>query len=101
MRATLSTQIEIDSEGVAWIADTRVKVIEVVLDKVAYGWSPEEIHFQHPELSMAQIYGALTFYHENQHALDTEIESRLREADLLAADASDSELRKRLVSLKR
>lgn len=46
--AAFTTQIEIDGEGVAWIGGTRVKVIEVVLDKIAYGWSPEEIHFQHP-----------------------------------------------------
>ena len=39
-------QIEIDSQGVAWLAGTQVKVVEIVLDKLAHGWSPEEIHFQ-------------------------------------------------------
>lgn len=38
--------------GVAWLAGTKVKVVEVGLDKVARGWSPEEIHFQHPHLSL-------------------------------------------------
>jgi hypothetical protein len=36
-----------------------------VLDKLAYGWSPEEIHFQHPALSLAQIHAALSYYYEN------------------------------------
>jgi len=66
MTATFSTQIELDDRGVAWIAGTKVKVIEVVLDKMAYGSSPEEIHFQHPHLSLAQIHGALTYYYETR-----------------------------------
>jgi len=58
--ATFATQIELDDRGIAWIAGTKVKVAEVVLDKIAYGSSPEEIHFQHQNLSLAQIHGALT-----------------------------------------
>jgi len=71
--ATFTTKIELDDRGVAWIADTKVKVIEVVLDKIAYGSSPEEIHFQHPNLSLAQIYGALTYYYENKDKVDEQI----------------------------
>jgi uncharacterized protein (DUF433 family) len=52
---------------------TKVKLIEVVLDKIAYGSSPEEIHFQHLNLSLAQIYGALTYYYENQGKVDEQI----------------------------
>ncbi len=44
MTVAFTTQNDLDHRGVAWIAGTRVKVIEVVLDKIAYGWSPEEIH---------------------------------------------------------
>ena len=76
----VTTQIEIDEQGVAWLIGTNLKVIEVALDKLAYGWSPEEIHFQHPGLSLAQIHGALSYYYENQERLDTEIERRRREA---------------------
>jgi hypothetical protein len=31
-----------------------------VLDKIAYGWIPEEMHLQHPHLSLAQIHAALS-----------------------------------------
>ncbi|MCC6392359.1 MAG: DUF433 domain-containing protein [Bryobacterales bacterium] len=65
MTAVFSTRIELDPEGVAWIGDTKVKVIEVVLDKIAYGWSPEEIHFQHPHLSLAQIRRAYLLLRES------------------------------------
>ena len=73
MTTSLATQIELDDRGVAWIAGTRVKVAEVVLDKIAYGSSPEEIHFQHPDLPLAQIYAALTYYYENQDRVDEQI----------------------------
>ena len=43
MIAPFVTQIEVDGQGVPWIGDTRIKVAEVVLDKIARGWSPEEI----------------------------------------------------------
>jgi uncharacterized protein (DUF433 family) len=99
--ATFVTQIEIDSAGVAWIAGTRTKVIEVVLDKMAYGWSAEEIHFQHRHLSMAQIHGALTYYYEHQADLDAEIHRRLGEAEGLAARVSDPAFRQRLRELGR
>jgi uncharacterized protein (DUF433 family) len=101
MTATFTTQIEIDTRGVAWISGTKVKVVEVVLDKLAHGWSPEEIHFQHPHLSLAQIHGALTYYYENQAAMDAEIEQDLRESSALALQAADPVLRQRLVDLKR
>jgi uncharacterized protein (DUF433 family) len=97
----LATQIELDDRGIAWIAGTKVKVIEVVLDKIAYGSSPEEIHFQHPNLSLAQIHGALTYYYENQGQIDEQIRRGLEESDKLAAHLSDAEFRRRLGNLKR
>ena len=62
MTAIFTTQIELEGDGVAWIGGTKVKVAEVVLDKLAWGYSPEESHFQHPHLSLAQIHAALTYY---------------------------------------
>jgi uncharacterized protein (DUF433 family) len=101
MTATFATQMELDDRGIAWIAGTKVKVIEVVLDKIAYGSSPEEIYFQHPHLSLAQIYGALTYYYENQDKVDEQIRRGLEESDQLAARVSDEGFRRRLSNLKR
>lgn len=101
MTTAFATQIELDDQGVAWIGGTKVKVIEIVLDKMAYGWSPEEIHFQHPHLSLAQIHGALTYYYENQSRLDAQITHRREEADKLAAQVSDAAFRRKLSDLKR
>jgi uncharacterized protein (DUF433 family) len=81
---------------VAWIGKTNVKVIEVVLDKLAYGWSPEEIHFQHPDLSLAQIHAALSCYYDHQAAFDAEIARQLQEVEGRMAQAGDSPIRRRL-----
>lgn len=101
MTAIFVTQLEIDERGVAWIAGTKVKVTEVVLDKIANGWSPEEIHFQHPNLSLAQIHGALTYYYENQSNLDEQIVRGFEESGKLSAQVSDGEFRRKLIDLKR
>jgi len=100
MKSTVS-QIEIDEKGVAWIAGANTKVIEVVLDKLAYGWSPEETHFQHPHLSLAQIHAALAYYYEHQEQLDSEIARRRQEVEKMAADSADSALRRKLLALKK
>src|SRR5215472_8916289 len=73
MAAVVSTLIELDENGVAWISDTKVKVIEVAIDRLAHGSSPEEMHFQYPHLSLAQIYAALAYYYEHQGEFDAEI----------------------------
>ena len=101
MTTTFATQIELDDRGIAWIKGTKVKVIEVLLDKIAYGSSPEEIHFQHPNLSLAQIHGALTYYYENQDKVDEQIRHGLEESDRLAARCSDADFRRKLANLKR
>jgi uncharacterized protein (DUF433 family) len=62
MSADTATHIRLDDKGVAWIDDTRVKVIEVAIDKIAHGSSPEEMHFQYPHLSLGQIHAALAYY---------------------------------------
>lgn len=96
MSTVMITHLELDEAGVAWISGTNIKVIEVVLDKLAYGWSPEEIHFQHPSLSLAQIHAALAYYYDHQAEFDAEIERQLKEIDTFTAQANDSPGRRRL-----
>jgi uncharacterized protein (DUF433 family) len=61
----------LDERGVAWLDDTNVKVVEVVLEHLAHGASPEEIRDQHRGyMTLAQIHAALSYYYDNQPALD-------------------------------
>ena len=99
MSTLATTHIEIDESGVAWIAGANTKVLEVALDKIAYGWSPEEIHFQHPHLSLAQIHSALAYYYDHQQEIDAEIERRRDETEEMAA-RDQSPLRKKLLAIK-
>jgi uncharacterized protein (DUF433 family) len=101
MTAVIESYIVIDERKVAWIDGTKVKVIEIALDKLAHGSSPEEIHFQYPHLSMAQIHAALAFYYAHREELDDEIFRRLREVNELAARQADSPLRQKLRRLRR
>ena len=65
--------------------------------RLAYGWSPEEIHFQHPHLSLAQIHAALAHhYYDDQAALDVEIAQQEQTVRRLRLDAGDSPLVARL-----
>ncbi len=94
---TLATaHIWLDERGVAWIDDANTKVIEVALDMIAHGWSPEEIHFQHPHLSLAQIHAALGWYYDHKAEMDEQIRLGAREAERSRSQAGESPLRKRL-----
>jgi len=99
MPTKTATHIWLDDRGVAWIDQTNTKVVEVVMDKLAHGWSPEEIHFQHAHLSLAQIHAALAYYYDHQAEIDTRIEQSLRSFDQLRAESLESPLRKRLREL--
>jgi uncharacterized protein (DUF433 family) len=88
--------IILDEARVPLIAGTRVKVIELVLDHIAYGWSPEELHFQHPHLTMGQIYSALAYYWDHKVELDQDMERRLQLVDQLQQTLPSSPLFDRL-----
>src|SRR5438132_3591631 len=96
MSTAVTTHIRIDENGVAWIDDTRIKVIEVAIDKIAHGSSPEEMHFQYPHLSLAQIHAALAHYYDHQAEFDAAIEQQVREVDELREKAGESPVHKRL-----
>ncbi|MBI2927711.1 MAG: DUF433 domain-containing protein [Verrucomicrobia bacterium] len=88
-----------DETGVAWIDQTNVKVIEVVLDHLAYGWSAEEMHRHQPHLSLAQFHAALAFYYDHQEEFDTTVAESLARADTAAKACADSPGRRRLQAL--
>ncbi len=96
MPVSTTGHIRLDDRGVAWIDDTNTKVIEVALDMIAHGWSPEEIHFQHPHLSLAQIHAALGFLLRPQGGNGLADSARRGNVERLRKQASESPIRKRL-----
>ena len=101
MPTTVISHIEIDDQGVAWITGANTKVVEVVREKLAHGWGPEEIYREHPHLSLAQIHSAFAYCYENKKKIDEEIDRRSREAEETARQAADPALRRKLLDLKK
>ena len=74
-------------------------MIEVVVEKLSHGSSPEEMHFQHPHVSLAQIHAALAYYHDNQATMDEEIERQVEQYESLLRASGDSPVRRKLRQL--
>ncbi|MFI5380127.1 MAG: DUF433 domain-containing protein [Tepidisphaerales bacterium] len=94
--AVTTSHIVLDEQGRPWIEGTNTKVIEVVLDWVAYGWSPEEMHLQHPHLPLAKIHAAMAYYYDHQAEIDAQIDQQSRRVEAMRAASGESPLRKHL-----
>lgn len=94
--ATRYEHVALDDKGVPVIAGTTMKVIELVLGMKAHGWSPEELKFQHPYLSLGQVHSALAYYWDHQDELDADIEKRLEKVDRLKRQTKPPPLLKKL-----
>jgi uncharacterized protein (DUF433 family) len=96
LNETRYEHITLNDAHVPLIAGTTMKVIELVLDHLAYGWSPEELHFQHPHLTMGQIHSALAYYWDHKAELDQDIARRLQVVDQLQQTMPPTPLAERL-----
>jgi uncharacterized protein (DUF433 family) len=94
--ATGYQHIVIDEKGVPVIAGANMKVVELVLDHTAYGWSPEELAVQHPHLSLGQIYSALAYYWDHKEEIEQDIARRLQRVDELEKTFNPPEISERL-----
>lgn len=88
--------VQLDERNIPIIAGTTMKVIELVEAQISYGWSPEEIHFQHRYLTMSQIHSALAYYWEHKEELDADMERRFQYAEKSRVEAGESPLAKKL-----
>lgn len=93
---TAYRHIAINNDDVPIIATTNMKVVELVLSQQAYGWSPEELHFQYPHLTLGQIYSALAYYADHVEDFQADIEQRLQKVDALRHTIKLSSLPQRL-----
>jgi len=93
---TLYEHIVVGEDQAPVIAGTTMKVVELVAEKLAYGWSPEELHFQHPYLTLGQVYSALAYYADHAEEIDADLERRLRFVDRMRETASRPPWQERL-----
>lgn len=99
LTATEHKYVQLNEHQVPIIAGTTMKVVELVMAQRAYGWSTEELHLQHPYLSMSQIHSALAYYWDHQSELDTDIERREHEMQQAEAESPPSPIAAKLRSM--
>lgn len=95
-QATTYEHIVINEAGVPLIEGTTTKVIELVLGVLAYGWSPDEIQFQHPHLTLGQIHSALAYYRDHKEELDRDVERRAERVEEIRRKVGPSQLAERM-----
>ena len=93
---TTYEHVAIDTNDVPFVAGTTMKVVQLVMAQLANGWSPEELHFQYPYLTLGQIYSALAYYWDRKAMLDADIERRRQFAERARQESGPSPLAARL-----
>lgn len=69
--------IEMGDDNIPSIAGSTMKIVELVTSHLTYGWSPAELHFQYPHLSLSQIHSALAYYWDHSTEIDADMQRRL------------------------
>lgn len=88
--ATDYKYIHLDARNVPFIEGTTLKVVELVVSHLTYGWSPEELHFQYPHVALSKIYSALSYYWDYKEVLDQDIQRRSERVRVLREKAGAS-----------
>jgi uncharacterized protein (DUF433 family) len=55
-----------------------VRVADIVIDYLAYGWSVEDMCRQRPHLCPAEAHAAMSYYYDHQDDIEREIAEALR-----------------------
>lgn len=66
----------------------RVRVAQIVMDYLTYGWSVEEMCRQHPYLALSETHAAMVYYFDHQDEIDGEIRTEWEQAQQSKSQAS-------------
>ncbi|WP_346293267.1 DUF433 domain-containing protein [Sphaerothrix gracilis] len=81
--ATDYKHIWLDDDQVPFIVNTTMKVVELVTAYLVHGWSPEELHFQYPHVSLGKVHSALAYYWDHKAELDADMQRRYEVSEQL------------------
>jgi Protein of unknown function (DUF433) len=76
----------------------RVRIAQLVMDYLAYGWSVEELCRQYSYLNPAEAHAAMAYYFDHQEEIDEEIRLEWNEADAAKSQLPPSRFLARLRS---
>ncbi len=82
--APIPPLIYLDEQGRARVQGTRFKVIHIARDS-REGLDVDAIHRAYPDLSLAQIHAALSFYYAHKAEFDAQLERDDRELEAFTA----------------
>jgi len=75
-----SIPIKMNSDNVILIGNTRV-TLDTVVDAFVSGATPEEIVYQYPSLTLADVYAVVGYYLNHQAEVDEYLKQRQDHAD--------------------
>lgn len=68
----------------------RVRVAQIVMDYLAYGWSVEAMCRQHPYLKLSEAHAAMAYYFDHLDEIDSEIRMEWEQAQGAKSQVSPS-----------
>jgi hypothetical protein len=68
----------------------RIRVAQIVMDYLAYGWSVEEICRQHLYLTPAEAHATMGYYFDHQEEIDQEIRQERQQVQESISQSSQS-----------
>lgn len=68
----------------------RVRVAQLAMDYLSYGWSADEMCRQHPHLLPAEAHSAMAYYFDHQPEIDEEIRLELANLEQVGEAAQRS-----------
>jgi uncharacterized protein (DUF433 family) len=90
---TLDSHIEITPGtcgGKPRIAGHRIRVQDVVVWCERMGLSADEVVGRYPQLNLAEVYAALSYYHDHREQIDAQMEADERFVEEIAASIHPS-----------
>ncbi|HVT59244.1 MAG TPA: DUF433 domain-containing protein [Thermoanaerobaculia bacterium] len=66
--------------------------MELVAETRAHGWSPEELAYQHPHLTLGQVHSALAYYWDHREEVEADLRRRQALAEEIQAETGDHPL---------
>ena len=62
--------ISLDERGIAYVAGTRMKVAQIVRERIGLEYTPADIIESHSLLTLAQVHAALSYYYCHKEEID-------------------------------
>jgi len=100
MPASLSAyeHLTFNADGEPVIARARFKVMHLIREHVAYGWSAEELALNHPQLSLGEVYASLSWYADHASEVNANLDAELARANSAHAKPENRRLSRLLKS---